>query len=225
METLYIIDMEVTEQKRKMHAQKKFHITNEKMDRIASHLRGKGGHFKRSTVTRDLIFLPDSRAYLDSFISRFSLMNVPKGLFLRVREENDLTTAGKNTQDVGLLAFRSEDGLMIEDHIHIGLDYTRHSLTELLHFFQLLGIDKVLEVTKKRDEYEITSSKRSMIVTLDQIESLDSPYLELHAFIEKNELPQLREEFDTLARRLLLVHETTVSSTYAQLLLQQKQTL
>ncbi len=205
-----------------MHAQKKFQITNEKMDRLSTQLREKGGQLKRSTITRDLIFLPDSRAYLDSFISRFSLISAPKGLFLRVREENDLSSAGKSTQDVGLLAFRSEDGLLIDDHIHIGLDHTRHTLTELLHFFQLLGIDKVVEVTKKRDEYEISSFKRTMIVTLDQIDSLDSPYLELHAFIEKNELPEIQEEFESFARKLLLVQGSVVVETYAQLLLQQK---
>ncbi|HNT30525.1 MAG TPA: hypothetical protein PKL83_06265 [bacterium] len=201
-----------------MHIQTKYEITTAKLDAFPALLTKSKAAFKRSTLVRDLVFTPDTRAFTPSLVERYALSDGTKGLFLRLREENDLTQ-GKGAQTLTLQAYRRQDRLLINEQLDLGLDREAHKLADVLRFLQLLGMDKVVEITKKRDEYALTESTFPCSMMLDQVEGITRPFAEIHAFLEKTEIPEYTKQLGQFEKTYGLSEQIASTRTYFQILL------
>lgn len=201
-----------------MRIQQKYQISTLKSGQLPAQLKRLGAKQESSLLMRDWVFTPDSRAFTALLIERYPLTSSARGLFLRLRETNDLT-AREGSQSVGLYAYQQADSYFMDDQIKVSLDPSGHSNKEILRFFEMLGIDKVVDVTKKRDTFSLVFQEQPFLCMIDQVENLTLPYLEIHASCEKTEMESIRTKFISLRSALSIDAGQICRSTYHQLLL------
>lgn len=201
-----------------MRIQQKYQISHNKTQQLSSVVRHHQGELIGSLMMKDRVLSPDSRAFNDLFIERYSLSPADKGLFLRLRESNNMITR-EGTQQLSLFAFRQHDKCLLDDHIHIGLDPSAHQNSDLLSLFEMLGLDQVVEIIKKREMHQLTFQGIGFQLMVDQVNDLPLPYVELHCFAEKSELDQAIEALASLRQTLGIDAAKIIPSTYAQLIL------
>jgi len=202
-----------------MRIQQKFRLNTLEAEALPAQLKKLDGSFVRSVLSRDFIFTPDSRAFLPRFIDRYALTGKDRGLFLRVREENDLTSRS-GLQSIHLFAYKADRHFFIDDQIVLNLDTATNQNRDLVQLLEMLGIDKVVEVTKKREEYRLVCEETVFQLKLDTVEHLPLPFLEIHAFTEKAESDKTFSAFEALKERLAIDPAAVVVKTYFQQLLQ-----
>lgn len=201
-----------------MQIQQKNRLTAAKYDRLPANIVKLGGAQVRSTFVRDKIFIPDNRAYNMQFIDRFALTDLAKGLFFRLREENDLA-AGTGSQVISLQAYRVDADFIISDQIDTYLDSRQHSLSDVIRLLELIGIDQVLEITKKRLEYTLLVDVFRLMLNLDQVEGIDTPFLEICATVDKTESEAIKSTINSIRDQLKLALKDTIVTPYHQMIL------
>ena len=201
-----------------MRVQQKYQISQKQLDSLPVKIKRLQGAFIRSVFAKDRILQPDTRAFNSRYVDRFSLQTQVKGLFFRVREESDLQS-GTGKQYASLIAYRFQEFCTIDDHIDMYLLSGEHKLSDVLRLFGLLGLDKVIDVTKKRDELQLVYHDFSFKIHLDQVEGLNNCFVEFVSHIDQSDLEDWLESIRQLCEEFGILPTKYLSKPYYQLLL------
>jgi adenylate cyclase class IV len=202
-----------------MRIQQKFKLTIRRHDELSNQLRELGAKFSYSSLTRDIVFQPDTRAYRNDFIERFPLKENTKGLFLRLREENNLTT-GKGMQQLIMEAFAVHQLYLISDIVHVRFFPEESKLADILKILDVLGVDKVVEITKKREAFRLVYNTFTLDLHLDQVEGIDEQFVEITSFIEKDERDFYISTSLQFLDEIKLAPQKAITTPYAHMVLQ-----
>ncbi len=203
-----------------MHIQQKFLIPPQLENKLTLTIKKLGGVFSRSLLMRDYIFTPDSRAYNGPFIERFALTPRTKGLFLRLREDNNLSS-GTVSQSLSLFAYQLGAHYTMDEQIKAIFSSHDNRTKDILRLLELMGMEKVIEVTKKREEYNLPQLGQPFTVTIDTVEKINGSFMEIHCFLEKDETPRVVEKLNDLTKLLEFNSRDVLKEPYFQQLLKQ----
>jgi len=203
-----------------MRFQQKYRIDNQLLGQLLNQVKSLEVTDQSQSIMRDWVMQPGRRAFELKFLSRYEHFGQDKGLFLRLREENNLTTR-EGSRQIHLFAYKIEQGTIMDDQIKVNFDTSSNNLPEMLRLLSMLGIEKTIDYTKKRETYSVAVDGRSLQVMVDTVDGLTLPFFEIQCMADKEESMEVMAAFSNLRKAIALDPSRLNAQTYFQLLLKQ----
>lgn len=203
-----------------MRFQQKYRIDNQLLEQLLKQVKSLDVTGQNQSIMRDWVMQPSRRAFELKFLSRYEHFGHDKGLFLRLREENNLTSR-EGSRQMHLFAYKIDQGVIMDDQIKVNFDTAANNLPEMLRLLSMLGIEKTIDYTKKRETYFVTVDGRSLQIMVDTVDGLTLPFFEIQCVADKEESAEILAAFGNLRKSIGLDPARLNSQTYFQLLLKQ----